>query len=198
MTSVLPRLLGPPTIPQAELSALRLDGQLYRVGDSYATLDTPDTHELRAEAFALLAAPSMIADRRTAAWIHGVRAEPPPVLHACVDRARRGPASNPPGIDLRQCALERGDVLRVGRARLTSPLRTVVDLLRTEQRFTAGLALQVQALLALAGVAPAECQAHIKRHIQSPGTRRALVRLAAVPQHRAAPESQPALTRYTS
>ena len=124
----------------------------------------------------------MIADRLTAAWVYGVRADPPAALHVCVDRARRGTASVPPGFDLRQCALDRNDVVRIGGTRVTSPLRTVVDLLRTEQRFTAGLALQLQALLDLAGATSGDCRMHIRRRAQSPGTRRALVRLAAVPR----------------
>jgi hypothetical protein len=180
MTSALPRLLGASAFPLAELCAARLDGQLYRVGDLFATIDTADSSELRAEAFAAVSPSSVIADRGTSSWIHGARASPPTSLQVCVDHTRRGAAVGTIGLDVRQCALARGDIIRLGRARVTSPLRTAVDLLRAERRFNPVVALEVSALLRVAGASAADCRDRIRRHLHSPGTRRALVRLGVL------------------
>jgi hypothetical protein len=180
MTSALPRLLGAPAFSFAELCAARLDGQLYRVGDLFATIDTADSAELRAEAFAAVTPSSVIADRGTSSWIHGARASPPTALQVCVDHTRRGAAVGTIGLDVRQCALTRGDVIRLGGARTTSPLRTAVDLLRTERRFTPMAALEIAALLRFADASVADCRDRIRRHLHSPGTRRALVRAGSL------------------
>jgi hypothetical protein len=180
MTALLPRLLDPAVLPLAELHAARLDGELYRVGDAFATVDTPDTAELRAAAFRLSAPRAAVADRSTAAWIHGARAGPPSPLQVCVDSAHRVSARSLHGLDVRQCILARGDVVRLGDAQVTSPLRTVVDLLRTVSRFTPAIAIELLALLDLSGADTAACRERIGRQDRSPGTRRALARLAAL------------------
>lgn len=151
MTALLPRLLGPDVLPLAELLALCLDGQLYRVGDSFATLDTPESAALRADAFSTMAPPYVIADRGTAAWIHGARAAPPRRLQVCVDSDSRG-GRIPPALDSRQCTFIRGDVLQLGASRVTSPARTAIDLLCADGRFPPDSAAQVQYLLGVAGV----------------------------------------------
>jgi hypothetical protein len=63
---------------------------------------------------------------------------------------------------------------------VTSPLRTAVDLLRTERRFEPMVALEVAALLRFAGASAGDCRDRIRRHLNSPGTRRALVRLGVL------------------
>jgi hypothetical protein len=187
MTALLPRLLDPAVLPLAELHAARLDGDLYRVGDAFATLDTPDTAELRAAAFRLSAPRAAVADRLTAAWIHGARAGPPSTMQVCVDSAHRVSATTLYGLDVRQCILARGDVVRLGDARVTSPLRTVVDLLRTVSRLTPDIVVELLALLELSGADAATCREHIRRQDRVPGTRQALARLAALES--ASPES---------
>jgi hypothetical protein len=189
MTALLPRLLDAAVLPLAELHAARLDGELFRVGDAFATLDTPDTAELRAAAFRLSAPRAAVADRLTAAWIHGARAGPPSTLQVCVDTAHRVSATALYGLDVRQCILARGDVVRLGDARVTAPLRTVVDLLRTMSRLTPAMAVELFALLELSGSDADDCREHIRRQDRVPGTRQALARLAALES--ASPEVSP-------
>ncbi|MFJ8893914.1 hypothetical protein ACIRCZ_04965 [Leifsonia sp. NPDC102414] len=151
MTALLPRLFRPDVLPLAELMALCLDGQLYRVGDSFATLDTPDSAALRAAAFASSAPSHVIADRGTAAWIHGARAAPSHRPQVCVDARSRG-GRIPPEFDGRQTTLSRGDVQLIDEARVTSPARTALDLLCVDGRFSPDAAAQVLYLLDRAGV----------------------------------------------
>ncbi|MFF1879229.1 hypothetical protein [Leifsonia sp. NPDC058230] len=180
MTALLPRLLDTGVLPLAELHAVRLDGELYRIGDAFATVDTPDTAELRAAAFRLSVPRAAVADRSTAAWIHGTRAGPPSALQVCVDSAQRVSATALHGLDVRQCILAQRDVVLLGEVRVTAPLRTVADLLRTEDRFTPAVILELRALLELSGYNAAACRDEIRRQDRLPGTRRALIRLAAM------------------
>ncbi|HEV7186102.1 MAG TPA: hypothetical protein VGN33_16550 [Leifsonia sp.] len=184
MTSLLPRFLDPSVLPLAELHAARLDGHLYRVGDAFVTIDTPDSAELRAAAFRLVAPKAAVADRLTASWIHGARAGPPAPLHVCVDSAHRVSGRSLQGLDVRQSILSRGDIVLLGDAKVTSPLRTVVDLLRSVDRFTPAAAVELRGLLALAGADVFDCRERLQRHDRIPGTRRALERLSALADDR--------------
>ena len=155
MTSLAPPLIDTNVLPMVELLALCLDGHLYRVGDAFATPEMPDGPELRARAFALSAPGWAIADRGSAAWIHGTRSSPPPVPQVCVPPKRRGRASSPM-IDPSHRGVRPDEVVTFGATRVTSPLRTAVDLVCLPGVFDAGRALEVRHLLALARVTPAE------------------------------------------
>lgn len=180
MTALLPRFLDDSVLPLAELCAARLDAELFTAGDAYVLLDTPDTPELRADAFSLAAPRTVIADRGTASWIHGARASPPSPWQACVDSARRVSPLSIRALDMRQCVLARGDAERIGSALVTAPLRTAVDLLRTVSRHTLALADEVTALLRIGDVDLGACRDALERHPQAPGTRRALTRLGTL------------------
>jgi hypothetical protein len=155
MTSLAPPLIDTNVLPMVELLALCLDGHLYRVGDAFATPEMPDGPELRARAFALSAPGWAVADRASAAWIHGTRASPPPVPQVCVPAKRRGRASSPM-IDASHRGLRPDETVAFGTTRVTTPLRTAADLVCVPGVFDAGHALEVRHLLALAGVTPAE------------------------------------------
>lgn len=177
MTSASPLLLDRSVLPLAELFALVLDGQLYRVGDAFATLDTPDTPELRAHAFCALRPGRLIADRGTAAWIHGTRSTPPPVPQVCIDRRRRGRVST--GFDAHQHALGTGDTIELGGVRVTAPLRTAMDLLLTLPTFDRPDALEVRHLLAIARAPTGDLRGRLARSRRR-GSARAVIRLAVV------------------
>ncbi|WP_431218115.1 type IV toxin-antitoxin system AbiEi family antitoxin [Leifsonia xyli] len=161
MTWITPPLLDTSVLPMVELLALCLDGHLYRVGDLFALADTPDGPELRAHAFARSTPGWLVADRGSAAWIHGTRASPPPVPQVCVPLQRRGGVSSP-AVDACHRSLPRDDTLELGPLRVTTPARTATDLLSTPGRFGAGRALEVRHLLALAEVTPAELDERLR------------------------------------
>ena len=193
MTTACPLLFDRSVLPLAELFALVLDGQLYRVGDSFATSDTPDTPALRAHAFAALRPGRTVADRGSAAWIHGTRSVPPLRPQVCIDRASRGRV--PSGFDAHQHALDRGDAVELSGVRVTAPLRTAMDLVLTLPSFGPPDALEVRHLLAIARASPAELGDRLARSRRR-GSARAVGRLARVERTELpAPGGQPPLTR---
>ncbi|WP_426624255.1 type IV toxin-antitoxin system AbiEi family antitoxin [Leifsonia sp. McL0607] len=177
MTTACPLLFDRSVLPLAELFALVLDGQLYRVGDAFATPDTPDTPELRAHAFGALRPGRLVADRGTAAWIHGTRSTPPLLPQVCIDRESRGRV--PTGFDAHQHALLHGDTIELGGVRLTEPLRTALDLVLTSPTFDPANALEVRHLLAIARASPGELRDRLARSRRR-GSARAVMRLALV------------------
>jgi len=155
MTLTTTPLLDPDILPVVELIALCLDGQVYRVGDAFASADTPDGPELRALAFARSAPSWAIADRGTAAWIHGTRASPPAVPQVCVPSAHRG-GGHLTRLDTSYRVIRPEERQTISGAEVTTPLRTATDLLCAPVDFGPADALEVRHLLYLAGVTPAE------------------------------------------
>src|SRR4051794_39582167 len=98
----------------------------------YVHASTTDSIELRATCAALVIAPGSVVRDRTAAWIHGVSAfvhtehEVLPPLETCVGRFRV--PSDRHGVDGGTRDLAPGDVMEVGGVRVTTPLRTALDL----------------------------------------------------------------------
>ena len=187
-------------MPLSELLALWLDGQVYRLGDVFALPDLPETAELRAAAFAATSPGGAIADRGTAAWIHGTRGRPPARAQVCTEPGRRGPRI-PHDVDARQALLADGDVVSIGGVEVTSPMRTAFDLLIASARFSAEDACEVRRLLLMGGSTPFALRERLAGRRQ-PGTARARqhlddverVRLDADEEARLRP-LQPPLTR---
>lgn len=161
MTPTRSPLLDDDVLPMVELLALCLDGQVYRVGDAFASADTPDGPELRSHAFARSAPPWAIADRGTAAWIHGTRASPPPVPQVCVPPSHRG-GGTLARLDTAYRAVSSDETLTFAGIRVTAPLRTAHDLLCSPGRFTDADALEIRHLLVLAEVTPARLDERLR------------------------------------
>lgn len=98
----------------------------------YVRADLPDTIELRARAAALVVGPTAVLVDRTAAWIHGVdvlthpEREVLPPLETCVLRWNSRPRRD--GVDGRTRDLAPEDVMVIHGVRVTTPLRTALDL----------------------------------------------------------------------
>ncbi len=110
------------------------------VHGAYAVVQLPETIELRAAALALVVAKGAVVTDRTAAWLHGVDAlprsaphEPVPldVFSADHSRLRR------PGVHSGIRMLGEDDITTVGGVRLTTKLRTALDLGRSLPRYDA-------------------------------------------------------------
>ena len=129
----LPDLLPPVLLPAAELGALRLDGEVYHVGSSWRPVDLPETAEARADALAVELGTAVVADRATAAWLHGARASPPTPLTACVPISARVAVGKRPGVEVRELRLRDFELVRMGVLRVTDAARTAVDLLRRDE-----------------------------------------------------------------
>ncbi len=128
--AVLPRILGTPDLPAAELQAARLDGELYPAADGFAPIDEIETPASRAHAALVGAGPGVIAERRTAAWIWGALPRAPRPAEVCIDSSRGRCGVHRLAAPPREVLITAAEVVDFGQARVTTVLRTVVDLAR--------------------------------------------------------------------
>jgi hypothetical protein len=122
-------LLTDRDLPAAELCCASLDGELVPVGEGWSPVDLPVGEAVRAQAAALLVPPRLIAERMTAAWIFGMAPEPTR-HHFCVDARSRAHVPPSSRIQLREVRCTTDDTVVLGGLRVTTPMRTVVDLAR--------------------------------------------------------------------
>jgi hypothetical protein len=127
----LPSVLGTGDLHVAELCAARIDGELVELADGWCPVDEPDLPSLRAAAAALDTGPALIAERLTAAWVHGGLDAPPRPAQYCVPNSDRIAVR----LDrrrsvVREVSLRPGEVVDLGGARCTSVERTAFDVLR--------------------------------------------------------------------
>ena len=136
------RALG---VSRRSFVALDQSGLVRRVLQGvYAAAQAPDDVAMRARALGLVVPPHAVVSDRTAAWLHGVDILPrsavvvaPPVqVVSCEDTRIRRPEA-----DGHRRALLARDVQVVHGVRVTSPLRTALDLGRLLWRFDALAAL---------------------------------------------------------
>jgi hypothetical protein len=120
-------------IPRHDVHLAVRHGLLRRVlRGVFVRVDIDDSIELRAAAASLVIGPSSVVTDRTAAWIHGIdvltHAEKDvlPPIESCVlrwkSRCRRE------GVDGRTRDLVAGDIMVISGLRVTTPLRTALDL----------------------------------------------------------------------
>ena len=130
MTGILAPVLTPDDLPLAELCGARLDGEVYALGDSWCPVDEADGPVVRALAAGLLVPGRAIAERMTAAWVYGLAPEPHR-HHFCVDIGARTHVPPSPRLQLREVRCRPDETLVIAGLRVTTPLRTVIDLARS-------------------------------------------------------------------
>lgn len=132
----------------AELTAARLDGDLIEIGEAFMPADAVETRELRAGALRALAGETVALTRLSAAWVHGAVPEPP-VRH-CVQRRtdRRIATVIDARLDYRDLRLPPADVMMISGVAVTTPVRTLVDLVRDLVGRTDGDPSAVEAMCA--------------------------------------------------
>ncbi|TIH37680.1 hypothetical protein D4765_07785 [Subtercola vilae] len=136
----------------AELSALRLDGEVFAVDEEYASVAEPETVLLRAQA-ALRSTPRWgILERRSALWLYGALGRAPTPHQVCVEAQSSRRASSSHDFEIREVVLGAGDVVLVGGVAVTSLIRTVIDIARTAQTFESTTVAALAALLVTSGV----------------------------------------------
>jgi hypothetical protein len=114
----------------AELSALRLDGETMTRGDFVFPVGPGPTFVERCRALSSVIDPRAIAERRTVLWLCGCLEQPPVPLEVCVDTRQRVPAPQEARSTLRQVVIDVDDIDVHHGVRMTSPARTMADLLR--------------------------------------------------------------------
>jgi hypothetical protein len=164
-------------LPLAELCSARLDGEVYEVDACYSPVDELASPWLRAAALAAQVPSRLIAERSTAAWVHGAVRTPPRTHEYCVDSVAR---CHPPAlrnVRIREVVLDERDTVVVAGLRVTTPLRTLCDIARTVADLTPRHRSACLGLLAMPGVTDAAAREHLAACGALPDKRRALARL---------------------
>ncbi len=114
----------------AELTSARLDGDVVEVGDAYMPADAIETRELRAGSLRERVPETLALVRESAAWVHGAVMDAP-IRHSV---QRRSTVRLPHVIDARLAysdqPLSAGDAMTVSGVWITTPARTLADLVR--------------------------------------------------------------------
>ena len=147
-------------LPLAELSAARLDGEVAALGHGYAPIDVPAGVSARARSLARVLPRRLIADRRTAAWVHGAIERLPQRVDACARTKSRPSALLIFVGSIREVVIDDAEVTRFDSVCVTTPLRTIFDLLR-EAEFDGDAARVVQRLAALYSVSHETCTRYL-------------------------------------
>jgi hypothetical protein len=172
-----PLALTASELPHAELQAARLDGDLFALNLSFFPIDEFDTPALRAASLRPHVPANLIAERDTAAWVWGARPTPPPVHEFCTGVGSRGRPGGPLPMSVREVVIDSAEVDVLADLPVTSPGRTLLDLLRFASAFDAAVAVR---LAEFARADRAGCAAALSARRNLPFRRRALERLGEV------------------
>jgi len=123
------RTHGP--LSAVELRAAALDGELFPLGGSFLPLDLPLDAHARLSA---LSPPRhdarLVLAGRCAAWVWGWSARPCPHLCCCVSSRHRVPSTLRRALQVREVVIDDDEYVELGNVRVTTPLRTLIDLAR--------------------------------------------------------------------
>jgi len=132
MPRVVGSVLSQRDLPEAELHAAKLDGELFAVDDCFAPVDEVDHVRLRAASLRAVLPPRLIAEQRTAAWVLGALRRTPSPHEVCAESSARYRSA---GMVVREVLLHEGDTVVIGGLRVTTPFRTALDLVRFADDF---------------------------------------------------------------
>lgn len=179
--NALPTIIDSSRLPLAELSALRLDGELAGLGHGYLPVDLAEAPATRTLSISVGVPAPFIAALHTAAWIWGCRDHAPAVQEWCLDAAdgRRPRVADPLIHRVRELLYLPGETTRLAGRAVTTPRRTIVDLLRFPESWTDLEARTAERLARGWGVPHGEVERSIREQ-RAPHTRRALDRLASM------------------
>jgi hypothetical protein len=176
----LPAILDTGAFPSSELRALVLDGEAYRVDECVAAVDEIPTPILRAQALATILPDRLIAEQHTAAWIWGAQFEPPLQHEVCADIGARSRPSPSSRLLVREVVILHEDVAVLAGLRVTTPMRTAIDLARFVTDWTEDEAHILGELTRLGGFSALDCARTMNRRRNLPAKKLALERLALV------------------
>lgn len=189
----LPSVLLPGELPLAELCAARLDGELIALDEAFLVADLPLGPAQRGSALLAVLPRGAVADRASAAWVHGATPEPPAVHSASIDRRHR---LHPPvlaRVRFHEVRLTDADVVELGGCPVTSPARTLIDLARVGPGCDPAL---IRSLAAATGTTLADVLATLESGAPVAARRIACARLtSALSAPPSVASGQPALTR---
>jgi len=192
----LPIVLSHHDLPEAELHAAHRDGELFRVGDCFASIDEIERpiHRLLATHDGVPA--GLIVDRLSAAWVWGALKRAPSPRQFCVPIGARLSLSPARRLAVREVVIDLPeDTVDLGGHLITTPTRTAVDLARESVRFEGGDRDILISLVRIGHIRLDACVAQLRDRNKMPNKRRAMARLESLA---GSLQGQPELTRYTS
>ncbi len=163
----------------AELTAMRLDGDIVAVGTCFAPLDdVPDVAQ-RAASLREYADGRLVAERGSAAWVWGAQFPAPNPIQLCTAPGER--FARAPSLDIlvREVVIARDEIVLVEGAAITTPARTAADLVRFTATWDAEQGEIIRRLLEATGTTRADVESALDRY-KLTHRRRALRRLASV------------------
>ena len=119
-----------------ELTAARLDGDVVDVGEGFIPADAVETAELRAASLRPLLGSGLALTHASAAWVHGALGEPPARHSVQRSSERRRNAVIDARLHYRDLRVPPDEVQLIGGIPVTTPPRTLSDLVRED--ITAG------------------------------------------------------------
>jgi hypothetical protein len=179
MSLRLGTVLSPADFPSAELTALVLDGEAFRVDQCVASVDSVPGPLLRAAALVAELPPRLIAEQHTAAWVWGVLADPPRRHEVCADITARIRPTLDSRLSVREVVVLHEDVSVLAGLTVTTPMRTAIDLARFVDEWNDEESGVVRELLVLGGCGILDCARAMNRKRNLPNKLIALERLAA-------------------
>lgn len=174
-TPVIGIILGDTDLPWAELQAARLDGEVYDLGGAFCPIDEPESPRHRARAALDHRSRRLIAELATAAWVWGAAPQPERLQFAVAPDARAH-LSPDQHATVREIVYSPADVVEFDGVKVTTPIRTAVDLARFEQPFEPGTVAQ---LAAIAEFTLADCLGVLTSRSGIPFKNRAIRNLTA-------------------
>ena len=180
----LPPVLSKIDLPTAELWAARLDGELFQLGDCFMPIDEVEQPAHRARAVHSLMPVStgydsrLIAEQCSAAWIWGALDVAPIRHQLCVElnlRTGRDPNRN---VAVREVVIDAHEITTVAGFRVTTALRTIIDLARFREPFDARDERTVMRLMRAFGITFDACVTEMDGRRNLPAKHRARERLS--------------------
>lgn len=173
----LPAVLSPIDLPEPELITASMDGELQRLGGAFCSVDTIIGCEHRASSVSAEAPERTIAEQHTAAWIYGAALELHRPLQLCVDaRTKLHPISTRL-LTFREVVIHVNEIRTIGTLRVTSPLRTALDIARFSVEIAAHDFRLIRRLAELGSFQLDDCARSLNARRNLPNKRVALERL---------------------
>jgi hypothetical protein len=166
--SRLSSVLTTADLPLAELCAASLDGHLFRLDDCFEPVDLPHTRAQRAAVIGALWPGKFIAERNTAAWIWGAHDTAPTHHELCVSLGARARPASSARLRVREVVIENDEYVIEGGARVTTPLRTLIDIARFTVIDDGTMAETLSALARIGSITRAQCRRALDRRRNVP------------------------------
>lgn len=165
--------------PVAVRSAGRLHGTLVPCGPGLRGVGWPESPRVRATALAGTLTRDQIATRMTAAWLWGAARDPGRPLSAHSRTSGRWSRADTVTVRTSELRIAPSEVIQLGPCRVSTPGRTILDLLYASEPF--GVAERVACRLLARGVPGglAGIQEHLRTH-RRPYRSAAMIRLSSI------------------